>query len=236
LEKGGTAGEWKMATVSDVLQVFRTGDLERLKALLILEPSLADARDEVGVSLLLHARYRSRMEMVELLLASRKELDIFEAAALGQGTRVAALLDGDPTRVRAFSGDGFTALHLAAFFAQPHAVALLLGRGADANVVAKNPSAVTPLHSAAAGRSLDALRLLLMRGANPNARQQGGFTPLHAAALHGDLPMVLLLLGRGALPSAASDDGKTPLQLAEEKGHTTVAELIKAPPTTPADE
>ncbi len=225
-----------MPTVNDVLQVFRTGDLERLKALLILDPSLADARDEAGVSLLLHARYRSRMEMVELLLASRTQLDIFEAAALGKSTAVAALLDVDHTRVRAFSGDGFTALHLAAFFAQPEVVALLIERGADPNSVAKNLSAVTPLHSAAAGRSPDALRLLLMHGANPNARQQGGFTALHAAALHGDLPMVLLLLGHGALPAAASDDGKTAAQMAAEKGHTTVAELIKAPPEAPPDE
>jgi ankyrin repeat protein len=225
-----------MPTVNDVLQVFRTGDLERLRALLILDPSLADARDEVGVSVLLHARYRSRLEMVELLLASRTQLDIFEAAALGKSTTVAALLDVDSTRVRAFSGDGFTALHLAAFFAQPEVVALLIEREADPNAVAKNLSAVTPLHSAAAGRSLDALRLLLMHGANPNARQQGGFTALHAAALHGDLPMVVLLLGHGALRAAASDDGKTAAQMAAEKGNTTVAELIKTPPEAPPDE
>jgi ankyrin repeat protein len=48
--------------------------------------------------------------------------------------------------------------------------------------------------------------------------------------------MVLLLLGHGARPAAASDDGKTAAQMAAEKGHTTVAELIKAPPEAPPDE
>ena len=225
-----------MPTVNDVLQVLRTGDLERLRALLIMEPSLADARDEAGVSIVLHARYRSRMDMLELLLASKPHLDIFEAAALGRTEAVAALLEKDTMRVHAFSPDGFTPLHLAAFFAYPETVTLLLEHGADPNVIAKNPSMVTPLHSAAAGRSLDVLRMLLMRGANPNARQQGGFTALHAAAIQGDVNMVRLLIGRGAMPAAASDDGKTALQMAEEKGHAAVVEFIASPPAPPPDE
>lgn len=225
-----------MPTVNDVLQVLRTGDLERLRALLILEPSLADARDEAGISVVLHARYRSRLEMVELLLTSRPHLDIFEAAALGRTDAVAALLEEDAMRVHAFSPDGFTPLHLAAFFAYPETVMLLLEHGAEPNAVAKNLSTVTPLHSAAAGRSLDVLRMLLMHGANPNARQQGGFTALHAAAIQGDVNMVRLLIGRGALPAAASDDGKTALQMAEEKGNTAVVEFIKSPPAPPPDE
>jgi ankyrin repeat protein len=225
-----------MPTVNDVMQVLRTGDLERLRALLIMDPSLAEGRDETGVSILLLARYRSRMDMVELLLASRPQLDIFEAAALGRTDAVAALLQEDAMRVHAFSPDGFTPLHLAAFFAYPETATLLLEHGADPNAVAKNPSMVTPVHSAAAGRSLDVLRMLLMRGANPNARQQGGFTALHTAAIQGDVNMVRLLIGRGALPAAASDDGKTALQMAEEKGHTAVVEFITSPPAPPPDE
>jgi len=42
------------------------------------------------------------------------------------------LLAEDPELVDAMSGDGFTPLHLAAFFGQADAVRLLLARGATA--------------------------------------------------------------------------------------------------------
>ena len=229
-------GDHGVGKSTDVLQAVKAGNAGRLEALLVQDASLATSRDEAGISAILHARYRSRMDMVELLLACQPRLDIFEAAALGRTQVVNARLDEDPASTSAFSGDGFTALHLAAFFGQPEAVAVLLQRGADPGAPAKNASAVTPLHSAVAGRSLEVVRLLLMRGADANARQHGGWTALHAAALHGDLAIARLLLARGASPQAASDDGTTALRLATDKGHTAVVELMLARPAPPAEE
>ena len=220
----------------DVLQAIKAGNAGRLEALLVQDGSLASSRDEAGISAILHARYRSRMDMVELLLARMPRLDIFEAAALGRAQVVTARLDEEREAIKAFSGDGFTALHLAAFFAQPEAVALLLDRGADPGLAARNTSRVTPLHSAVAGRNLEVVRLLLMHGADANARQQGGWTALHAAALHGDVAIVRLLLARGASPQAANDDGTTALRLATDKGHAAVVELMQARPAPPTEE
>ena len=56
-------------------------------------------------------------------------LDVFEAAALGEVDRLREILDGEPTSATAYSGDGFTALHFAAFFGGPEAAELLLERG-----------------------------------------------------------------------------------------------------------
>lgn len=220
----------------DVLEAIKAGNAGRLEALLVQDGSLAASRDEAGVSAILHARYRSRTDMVELLLACRPHLDIFEAAALGRTPVVNARVDEDPGSVKAFSGDGFTALHLAAFFAQPETVALLLARGADPLVAARNTSRVVPLHSAIAGRNIEVVRLLLMHGADANARQQGGWTALHAAALHGHVAIARLLLARGASPQAANDDGTTALQLATDKGHAAIVELLQARPTPPPEE
>jgi ankyrin repeat protein len=216
-----------LATGTEVLDAIKTGSVDRLKALLAEDRSLASTRDEVGVSAILHARYRSHLEMVEMLLACRPHLDIFEAAALGRTQVVTARLDDDETAANAFAGDGFTALHLAAFFAQPDVVAILLDRGADPRAIARNLSRVTPLHSAAAGRNLEVARLLLRHDVDVNARQQGGWTALHAAALHGDADLARLLIGRGASANAVGDDGKSALELAIEKGHVEIVEILR---------
>ena len=215
-----------MASNGDVVEAVRGGNLDRLQSLLREDPSLAAARDEAGVSAVLLAHYRSRTDLVDALLARRPRLDVFDAAALGRTQVVAARIDEDPGSVSAWSGDGFTALHLAAFFARPDAAALLLERGADPAIPARNASLVTPLHSAAAGRSIEIVRMLLMRGVDANARQLGGWTALHAAAAQADEAMIRLLLGHGAFPQVAADDGTTASALASGKGHTAVVELL----------
>ena len=57
----------------------------------------------------------------------------------------------------------------------------------------------TGLHEAAKRGHLDAVRLLLQHGANPNAREAGDNTyPLHWAAAHGHLEVVRALLDAGS--------------------------------------
>lgn len=95
--------------------------------------------------------------------------------------------------------------------------------------MAANPTQVTPLHSAATARNIEAARLLLEHG-NPkmvNARQQGGWVPIHAAAQNGDLAMVELLLKHHADPKLANSDGSTPAMVAREKGHEELAALLE---------
>ena len=83
------------------------------------------------------------------------KLDVFEAAALRRLDPLERLLKRSPKRATAFSKDGFTALHLAAYFGRPEAARLLLERGADVHARSGNsrlPTVKSPLHSAAAGR------------------------------------------------------------------------------------
>ncbi len=215
---------------SDVEKVFaavRSGDIGALGALLAANPSLAAARDQSGVSLILMACYYQQTEMAELLLARVEAPDIFEAAAIERGAaRVAALLDENRALANSFSADGFTPLHLASYFGRTEAARTVLERGADPNAVSRNPMALRPIHSAAVSRSSEIVGMLIARGADVNARQQGGFTALHAAAFNGDLPLAEFLVVHGADISIQTDDGKTARDIAAEKEHILVANWL----------
>jgi ankyrin repeat protein len=179
-----------------------------------------------GVSEPMQALYEGDRERAERLLAERDEIDVFEAAAFGRAERLRDLLDSDSGLAKAFSPDGFTALHFSAFFSHPGTAALLLERGADASARARNAMEVEPLHSAAAADQTEISRLLLDAGADPNARQEGGFVPLHAAAQNGNAELATLLLARGADPALESDDGKTAKSIAREAGHEQLADSL----------
>lgn len=198
-----------MSKAGDVFDAIKERNPQLLKELVDTHPGLAKARDANGVSALLVAQYHRLPEFVETLRAAAGELDLFEAAALGDVERLRLLVDGDRTLVRTWSPDGFSALHLAVFFGRIEAAALLVARGADVNLVAENPMAVAPLHSAAASGRADAVQLLLEAGAIPNVRQQGGWTALHAAVQHCNVEMIRMLLAHGADPDLRTDDGKS---------------------------
>jgi ankyrin repeat protein len=131
-------------------------------------------------------------------LAKDAELDVFEAAALGNAARLHELLDADPALATARSDDDFTALHYAAFFDGPETALLLVEHGADVNAFADNELGVHPLNSAAAAGQREVAVILLDHGADANAPTRSGFTPLDAARENGDDQLAELLRSRGA--------------------------------------
>jgi uncharacterized protein len=172
-------GRNAVATHSDVIAAVQSGEVAAVSRFLNDDPTLASARDANGVSAIMHAFYGRQPEIAEVLIAAKPGLDIFEATAAGKANKVSEILNRDSDASRQWSADGFTALHFAAFFNRPAIARGLIQHGSDIEAIARNPMKVTPLHSAAAAHSGEIVRLLLERGANPNARQQGGWTPLH---------------------------------------------------------
>ena len=216
-----------MADASEVIQAVQTGNTEKLRALLSENPALAASRDASGVSALMHAVYRRQSECIRLLReAGSMTLDVFEAAAVSDIHALRKLVELDGSVVKAYSGDGFTALHLAAYFSQPAAAKFLLEHGAESGAVAKNPTEVMPLHSAVSSGNVETVRELLKRGAPVNARQQHGWTPLHAAAQNGRLEILQLLLENGADPEIKNDEGVSALDLARKNNHADVANRL----------
>ena len=193
-------------------------------------PALAGTRDVSGVSAILLALYHAHPDIARWLALRRTDLDVFEAAALGDVAGVDRLVSADPSLVRAWSPDGFTALGLASFFGQLATVRSLLAAGADVNAIGRNPGRYTPLTGAVTARSAGVVNELLRHGADANYRYGPGYTPLHTAAAGGSVEIVRLLIEAGANAEARTADNRSPLDFARENGHARVIEWLERRP------
>src|SRR5512141_1530404 len=141
------------AAPPDLFTAIRSDDAPRLTALLQAQPGLISAAGPNGESLLLLCAYAGARQAAALLRARGAKVGPFEAAAFGDAAALERLLEADPANAEGFSPDGWTALHLAAFFGHVEAAKLLMGHGAALHTLSWNATANTPLHAAiAAGR------------------------------------------------------------------------------------
>ena len=202
------------------------GDVAKVKEMLAADPSLAQSNDQNGVSVILKATYYGKRDVVDALLASGVDLNIFEAAATGQTNRVATLTNQDPALASAYSPDGFTALSLAVFFGHAETVNALLAAGAPVNAASRETMKMSPLASAMAAERNDIARTLIDHGADVNAKAENDLTPLHTAAARGNLDSAKLLLDHGADINATTKDGKTPIAYAQERNHPEMVDFL----------
>ncbi len=154
-------------------------------------------------------------------------LDVFEAAALGDADALAERLEEDPTAVDAIAPDGFTPLHLSAYFGGLSAARYLIAHGATIDALSQNAMSVTPLHSAVSAHQATIVSLLLANGANPNVPQRGGIVPLHQAAHNGDDDSIEALLVAGANRDVRSDDGRLPIDYASPDKRALYEPLLR---------
>src|SRR5579859_2811594 len=167
------------------------------------------------------SRYNTPVERRD---AMDRSDELFEAIKGGDRARVSALLAEEPALANE-RGAGNVAPALMALYAQePEIADLLVAYGADrdiwvtaaqgdvnhvaellvaepARVHALSPDGWTPPHLAAYFGRIEAMRALLTRGADPNARSSNDLrdTPLHAAGpLRQIEAMALLQIGRAS--------------------------------------
>jgi ankyrin repeat protein len=207
------------------IDAIKAGEFERVKAMVSAEPTLIDARSRTGESAILTAVYHRQKEIVNLLVARGAALSIFEACAAGELERVERLVNAGT--VNEYSADGWTPLHLAAFFGHTKVAEHLLSHDADVTARSRNPNGNTPLHAALAGNHKFVAGLLIGRGADVNAPDAAGWRPLHLAAANNNLDAIKALIAQGADVTAANGEGKTPLSLAQEKNHREAVAFLR---------
>ncbi len=204
----------------------KRGNLTGVRAALEKDPALLDMPNEAGQAAFLLAKYYRQEEMAEYLLSQNPTMDLFTGCVAGLGSYVLRQIDGNRDLLDAHNQDGWTPLHLAAFFGHAELARELLDRGAYTESRSTNAMRNTPLHAAAAGRKIEVMRLLLAKGAGAGAKQEGGWTALHAAAQNGDREMVELLIAHGADLNARADNQQCPLDMALLKGHKDIAAFL----------
>lgn len=217
---------------NELVDAVKVNNLEKVTSLIKNDSTLVNASNSIGETAILMAAYYRAKEIKELLLNNGAELNIFEAAAVGNTSRIRELLHKSPQLIADYSADGYTLLGLAAHFGNEETVQFLLGQGADVNVRGKDGNLNNmAIHAAIAGNYEHIVNLLILHGADINAKCEGkwrpGFNPLHVAAYFGRETVVKTLLQNGADQTAQNDNGQTPYEVAIARGHQKTAELLK---------
>jgi uncharacterized protein len=224
-----------VASTHDLLEAIRKRDGAAVRSLLDAEPELVHATAEDGTSPVMTAIYHGAGSALAMLVARGAVLDLHAAAAVGDVSRIRKLLENGAASIGSVAADGWTALHLAAFFGRTDAVEELLTRGADVHARSRNGFSNTPLHAAIAGSGgIAILEMLLAHDADANAGATEGITPLHLALTRGDPALVDALLVRGEESNARNDDVSTPAELAARRGHADLAARLSLPQITRA--
>jgi ankyrin repeat protein len=168
-----------------IFELIDAGDARGARDLLAADPGQASARDDQGVTALMRASYRGG-PVYAAVRDAEPELDSWDRILVGES-------DGLPA-ADAWSPDGFTPLHIAAFAKNAAAAQALVDAGADVNAFATASFArVTPLGTCAFVGATEVARVLLRAGADPTLTEIEGGSPLEAALHNGYRELVALL-------------------------------------------
>lgn len=217
---------------NEMIEAVKINNIEKVMELIHTDSDLVNASNSKGETAVLMAAYYRSNEIKELLLSNGAELNIYEAAAVGNTARVKELLERSPELPATWSADGFTPLGLAAHFGNEETLKLLLAHGAEVNARSKDGNLNNmAIHAAIAGNFEHIVKMLIEHGADVNARCEGvwreGFNALHVAAFFGRESIIKLFLQHSADKTAKTVSGETPYDLAIMRGHQESAALLK---------
>jgi ankyrin repeat protein len=163
-------------------------------------------------------------EVVELLLAHGADVN---ASTSYDRTAVELAMSRGRTEIVELlisKGADISPLHFAIYMKDEAKARSLIEGGANVNK--RTPYGTPPLQRAVDCGFRDIVDLLITKGADVNAKDNGDWTPLHSA-VYGHKDIVELLISKGANVNAKDGNRRTPLYYAKEQRHTEIVELLK---------
>ncbi|MFN7038216.1 MAG: ankyrin repeat domain-containing protein [Alphaproteobacteria bacterium] len=193
----------------------------------------APLKDAPKTSDLLHQALKLNKLYIAHLLVSKNAIeDIFTYAAMGKVELLNNEINFFTKPLTMKDNYGFSLLHNAANTGQIEVAQILLSKGIDINIQAKN-SGDTALHRSLHNGNLDFVNFIIDEGADINALNKRKQAPIHYAAIYIDSPDIIdLLVKKGANINQISLSSKyglreTPLHLAASNGNAkTVKRLL----------
>ncbi|KAL3861980.1 hypothetical protein ACJMK2_007986 [Sinanodonta woodiana] len=178
------------ASSDQLVSAASRGDALQVQKILKQKPSLVNEKSQ-GITALIIASHEGHKDVVEVLLKANADKEIRE-------------------------GKGNTAL-MAALMGKEEGIALLLiSSGAKVDVI--NADRRTAVHAAAINGANTALKEMLKRNCDPNAKDSWGDTPLHDAITAKNNSGVSILITHAQInPKIANNKGHCPIHLAAMK-------------------
>ncbi|MBS1718077.1 MAG: ankyrin repeat domain-containing protein [Armatimonadetes bacterium] len=203
------------------------GDSQQVLAMLKANPKLINAKTHDGAGVVLASAYSMKPKITKILIKHGAKLDIWAACAAGMLKEATWEVEKHKELIDKQSPDGNTPLCLAVGMGHPDVAKMLLEHGADHNARSVIEGA-GPMNSAAFGRNLQCIKVLVEHGVDVNMAETDGSVALHESALHGDLEIIKYLVEHGANVKKANDEKMTPLMIAESAKQAKVVAYLKA--------
>ena len=194
-----------------LIEAARTNDLAAVKGIVERGGANIDVRDETGHTPLMSAASHGGLSVAEYLTAKGAKVDVK-------------------------NNEGWTPLAYAVTVHDPNMVKLLLDKGANVNAKFNHfqdgqrtimmQAVATTEGEDAKDKGYQTVQLLLARGAQVDARDDGGETALMYAVRGGKPGLVELLLANKANPSLRNKKNQTALEIARSQDQKKVAEVL----------
>lgn len=121
---------------------------------------------------------------------------------------------------------GFSFMHKACNENNVDVINFLIQKYGDRYIHEADDNGLYPIHYACMNEAIDAVRILLQHGANPNVRSNKGFYPIGFACMVSSYDLVEYLVDNGASVNVSDRFYNTPLMYACITSSTSIARLL----------